>query len=369
MRIAFVAESHQGVHSPPFGGVDFFSTRGSSPLFFSEKGFSISKSLASTLNSYDAVIVGTDFDHAGTVLATAIRNSLTRPEVLRAALAGDGYVRGGPFYSQKEMDAVLERYLKSRQVRSFFRQKFGVPLSLTQAAALGALYGKKGERFRVKSGKTATATALVKGLIKGSTPKAVASFLQKAYSSGRVEYPRVEADYFPPDDRFQVYAHSALTSRGYRHPLLTPFEEEELPLNAKTAALYLEEERLLTPSLLFEAAEKIEEFYEEDLTPKDDRLLRECRAVYEAEKEFLENSFRESSPNYPIYLVPAPKPGGKRKPKEEELLEALKEALRREEEEFKRRKKRESALLNFQAEPQEVPDSDIRRPETGGPDR
>jgi len=363
MKVAFVAESHRGVHSPPFDGVDFFSTRGSSPLFFSKDGFRIAKSLASTLNSYDAVIVGTDFDHAGTVLATAIRNSLSRPRVVRMALTGGGYVKGGFFYGEREMKASLERYLKSREVKSFFRKKFGVGLSLTEAVALGALYKGRGKTFRVKTGKTATATVLTRGLLKGMSAQKVAGFLQSAYASGRVEYPRVEADYFPPDDRFQVYAHSALTSRGYRHSLLTPFEEEELPLNADTAPLYLEEERLLTPSVLFKVAERIREFYSRTLEPLNDSLLKECRAVYEEEKEFLRDNYRETSPNYPIFNFPRPQLKRLKKSKKEELLEALRQALLKEEEEF--RKKREEERSKRRRVPQEVLDGEEESPDIG----
>jgi 5S rRNA maturation endonuclease (ribonuclease M5) len=341
-NVAWVTESLHGSHNPDIKGITLISTRGNAPLFFSDKGgYKVSRSLAETLNEFDTVVIGTDLDREGTKLATVIRDSLTRPKnVVRAAFTGSGYAKVSDFYTSSEMKAVEEKTRLSREISSFFKKR-GANLNLTTAVAVGRIAQGIPSSVKVKRGKTATVTAVVKGQLKGKGALAVMKRLQSAYASGLIDYPRVEADYFPPDDRYQVYAHPELTSLGYSDEFVSPIEADELPLNLKTALLFLEEERLITPAYVPIVQNTLEEFFNEDLTPKPEKkhIVEECRKIADDYSLEYRNYLYGTSPNLPLVPVPRPRKNTKKDAEEfiQKLIDSQKKALELAEEERKKR--------------------------------
>ena len=350
--VLLVAESLEGTHTTKAPkGVELLSTRGSSVISYNYKGNSyfVSKGFREFVEATkpELVLIGTDLDQTGTKIATVLKNYLDEKGIrsVRTAFTEKGYLKVGRFYTEKEMSFHKWLDRKNVEVSNYFNRK-GLDggkvgkVSLSKAVVLGSVrkIREKG-KITVRKGKTCTATALVKGNMLGYGERATMSKLRRLYLSGKIEYPRVDADYFPSP--YQVYAHPPLTSNGYTDEIVSPIAEKELPVNLNTIPLALAQERVTTPSTVEKHSRLVREVFTPSLKPKPEyeRLVRECESIA---KEY-ELEYRKAligiSPN--SFLFPYPKP---RKRKElDEWYDNLMRKLKEEREREERKKKEETS--------------------------
>lgn len=98
--------------------------------------------------------------------------------------------------------------------------------------------------------------------IKQNVKKAV-NYLQSDYISGYINYPRVENNYIPSEKAHELVAHSPLKQRGGNY---APIANSELSFNKENALLFLNQERLLNPSMCLSYAEMIDEYFDDNLS-------------------------------------------------------------------------------------------------------
>jgi len=329
-----ITESTKGSHVPPSlnGKVLVFSTGGSRGIVFNPqtKSYYVQSSARKFIKDlWDSgkikgVLVGTDLDHVGTKIATVYREFLENEGIpsVRTAFTSKGYLKVGGFYAPSQMRyyALIDN-LNVNTAR-FFREAYGINnFSAQKGIVVAKAKNWKGRRVPVRKG-TNTVTALINGLMQGKSASAVKSHLQRLYYAGSVEYPRVDVDYFSPETAYDVYAHPPLTANGYKDSIVKEIEKESLEANTKTVVLGLAEQRFLTPSTCFKYQELIEEFYHDDLTPKEEykQVIKEAEAIAnEVETEY-RMILSNLSPKMPLYSVPEP-PSPKGKGKDDEVDE------------------------------------------------
>jgi len=290
--LILVSESLWGVHKPPFP-VKVVSTKGSSIVQYNLKrnDYEVSSGFDSIAQKGEVVLLGTDLDHTGTKVATVLAQRLREKGAvpIRFALTSKGYGFLGRFYNSREMEAFKSYDRLTRRISSFFREKYpnAPPTGLTTAVSVSKVYkgAKEGKRFKVPKG-TNTASVITKALMRGKSVKGALRKLQNLYLSGEIEYPRVDNDLIL-DKPFEVYAHSPLTSLGYRDEEVSPFEEEEFPLTPYTVPVYLSLERSATPSVVGKETEKIYQVFDENLKVRNgfESYVRDCVAVAEELEE------------------------------------------------------------------------------------
>ncbi len=362
--VVLISESLRGTHRPPFPVMQL-STRGSAGFYLSHStgDYPVRSDILRFIeaNNPKVVLIGTDFDHTGTKIGTILKNQIqdfaSRKgkdiEIIRTAFTNRGYMKVGRFYNDREMNACKEYDRMNAEVRAFFKEKHpdkpATSLSKAIATARAYSYLKNGGSVAVKQGKTATVTAVVKGILGGMTARGVMSRLNKAYAMGMIEYPRVDVDYYADSYPYDVYAHPPLTSFGYTDEVVSPIEDETLPLTLNTVLLALSDDRLVTPSMVEKTDEHLRQVFEENGKPKDgfEAYIRDCQAIEREYVKEYQRSLKAMSPRSPIYRVKNPK-----KKEEEALLEYLKKVKEKAEELFE--KEQPQNLQVFREEEPEV---------------
>ena len=362
--VVLISESLRGTHRPPFPVMQL-STRGSAGFYLSHStgDYPVRSDILRFIEANDpkVVLIGTDFDHTGTKIGTILKNQIQDfasskgkdIEIIRTAFTNKGYMKVGRFYNEKEMNACKEYDRMNAEVRAFFKKKHpdkpATSLSKAIATARAYSYLKNGGSVAVKQGKTATVTAVVKGILGGMTARGVMSRLNKAYAMGMIEYPRVDVDYYADSYPYDVYAHPPLTSFGYTDEVVSPIEDETLPLTLNTVLLALSDDRLVTPSMVEKTDEHLRQVFEENGKPKDgfEAYIRDCQAIEREYVKEYQRSLKAMSPRSPIYRVKNPK-----KKEEEALLEYLKKVKEKAEELFE--KEQPQNLQVFREEEPEV---------------
>lgn len=366
--VILISESLRGTHRPPFPVMQL-STRGSAGFYLSNStgNYPVRSDILRFIeaNNPKVVLIGTDFDHTGTKIGTILRNQIKEfaekngkdIEVIRTAFTNKGYMKVGRFYNEREMNACKEYDRMNAEVRAFFREKHSdkPPTSLSKAIATARAYSllKEGGNVAVKQGKTATVTAVVKGMLGGMTASGVMSRLNKAYAMGVIEYPRVDVDYYADSYPYDVYAHPPLTSMGYEDEIVSPIEEDALPLTINTVLLALSDERLVTPSMLDRTDEHLRAVFDENGRPKDgfENYIKDCQAIEREYVKEYQKTLKAMSPRSPIYRVRNPK-----KKQEEALLEYLKKVKERAEELFEKEQPQNLQVFTEEENTMEAPE-------------
>jgi len=333
-----ITESLEGTHltrAPK--GAELLSTKGSSVISYNynNNSYYLSKAFRDFVESAkpEVVLIGTDLDQTGTKVATVIKSYLDERGIrnVRTAFTEKGYLKVGRFYTEEEMNRCKWLDKANIEIAKFFSRR-GLDggrvgrLSLSKAIVLGSVKKLKEKgRVRVRRGKTCTATALVKGNIYGLNERAVMQKLQRLYLTGKIEYPRVDADYFPSP--YQVYAHPPLTSTGYEDEIISPIVDDELPVALATVPLALAEERITTPSTVEKHSRLVREVFDESLIPKPEytKLVKECESIAREYEPEYKKALADISPNAPLFPYPKPR---KRKELDdwyEKLMKKLKE--------------------------------------------
>ncbi|WP_172198561.1 hypothetical protein [Campylobacter sp. RM16188] len=108
--------------------------------------------------------------------------------------------------------------------------------------------------------------------------------LQADYSAGFINYSRVENNYMPPEEAFELIPHKSLTPFN---KALSPIKETELPLNKKNALLFLSQNRLITPSQAVNYAETLDEYFDNDLNFINENKKLELDRLFALMTKFL----------------------------------------------------------------------------------
>jgi hypothetical protein len=315
--ILFVSESHLGSHiNVPErykGTVNFVSLQGNRGIYFDGKNFTLSKGLQNLLSSANKVIIATDLDVEGTKSATVIKNFCDAKGIksFRVALTEKGYVRVGQVFTKKQMKKLSDLAKKNK----YFYERYGFGFQTT--LILGRAYrdnkeGVKKIKVLNKNG-TSTITVMTKFGLKGISPITGYKTLNQLYRRGIIEYPRVDNDYIQ-DKPFTLYPHPPLYPKSNpenrkKNFFLSPLNDDEIDLNRRTYLLRLSNLRLITPATAPRYYRKLEEFFEEDMSPKKKRrkiLEKLAKLAEKREKqlrEFWEDIFypqRELSEPIPI---------------------------------------------------------------------
>jgi len=314
MRIVFLTESLGKGHAPPFG--EAYSVGGSSSVFFNGNSFGVKKAYLQAViqKKPDLVVLGTDADLVGTKVATIWKRELEERGIktIRMPLTSKGYAFVGKTYGDEALKALKEVSYLNLTSFQYSKGVLGKGISMQKAITLKALNGAP-RKFKTKRG-TNTATFVVRALKDGISPTKAMGILQRAYSTGAIFYPRVDADY--NSNGLDVYAHPPLSTGELKSPYLKPFEEEEISLTRETALLYLNQRGLLPPSSLepFFRTTKIDENGRVPLSSKEEKVIEEI--TKEDEENFLSN-FYLLFPKMPLKKV------NLKKVKEKELIDYL----------------------------------------------
>jgi len=111
------------------------------------------------------------------------------------------------------------------------------------------------------------------------------TYLQRIYKLGIVAYPRVENNYIK-EKPFQFFPHPPLFEFGKK---FKPLEEETLKLNKKTALLYLNHRRILSPANIKTYHKIIDEYLDNQLRIKPEKE-EELRKIFILLDEFLKEN-------------------------------------------------------------------------------
>jgi hypothetical protein len=278
--ILFVSESYIGSHfnipSELRGKISFVSLQGNRGIYFDGKAFRLSKGLQNLLSSATKVIIATDLDVEGTKSATVIKNFCDRKGIkaYRIALTEKGYVRTGEVFTERQMRTLITLAKKNK----YFYERYGY--GFKTITLLGRSYKdfKDGVRkIKVLNKKgTSTITAMVKYGLKGMSPVSGYKTLVQLYKQGILEYPRVDNDYIT-EKPFTLYPHPPLYPNGKPEQrskvfFLSPFKEDYIPLRKKTYLLRLSNLRLITPATAVRYYQKIDSFFDEDMTPYREKI-------------------------------------------------------------------------------------------------